>query len=64
MGMPSFTIDQYVIKKDEDKMTEKGLKDVVNETLKGGRCISKAKGPHQELTKVVMGMYASFMRIW
>lgn len=41
--MPSFTVDQDVNKKDKDKMMEEGLKDVVHETLEGGRCIAKAK---------------------
>jgi hypothetical protein len=49
MGLSSITIDQYVIKKDEDKMMEKGLKYVVHETLEGVRCISKAKGNYEEI---------------
>jgi hypothetical protein len=43
MGMSSFTIDQDYIKKDEDKMINKGLKDFVHETLEGGRGIAKTK---------------------
>jgi hypothetical protein len=64
MGMPSFTIDQDVIKKDKDKMMEKGLKYVVHETLEGGRCIAKAKGHHQELIMAFMSEKSSFGNIY
>jgi hypothetical protein len=37
MVMPSFIVDQEVIKKYEDKIMEKGLKYVVHETLEGVR---------------------------
>jgi hypothetical protein len=33
MGLPSFTVNEDVIKEDKDKMMEKGSKDVIHETL-------------------------------
>ena len=60
MGVPSFIVDQDVIKKNEDKMTYKGLKDVVHETLEIGRCIAKAKGHHQEIVVVFMSEKRNF----
>jgi hypothetical protein len=54
MGVPSFTVDEDDIKKDKDKMMQKGFKYFVHETLKGGRCIANAKGHHQELVMASM----------
>jgi hypothetical protein len=44
MGLPSFTINEEVIKEDKDKMMKKGLKDVIHETLESGWHITQAKG--------------------
>jgi hypothetical protein len=69
-ALPIITIDQDVIKKDEEKMMEKGLKDVFHENLEGVRCISKAKGNYQEIimefmcVKTIFGKSTSFMQIW
>jgi hypothetical protein len=46
MGLPSFIVDQDVIKKD-DKMTYKRFKYFFHETLEGGKCIAKAKERNQ-----------------
>jgi hypothetical protein len=39
------------------------LKDVVHETLEGGRCITKAKGHHQELIMAFMSEKTLFWDI-
>ena len=54
MGLPRFTIDQDVVKKDKDKMMQKGLKDVFHENIEGARFIAKAKENHQELVMSFM----------
>ena len=63
MGMPNFIVDWDVIKKDKDKIMQKELKDMVHETLEGGRCIAKVKGNHQELIMALMGAKNSFGNI-
>jgi hypothetical protein len=49
MGLPSFVIDEDVIKKYREKMTFKGFKYMIHETLEGGGCTTKAKRNNQEL---------------
>jgi hypothetical protein len=69
MGFPSFTVDQYVIQKDKEKMTQKGLKYFVHETLDGGRCIVNPKGHYKELMMAFMSAIfflgiSTSMQIW
>jgi hypothetical protein len=49
MGCPSFTIDENIIKENEDKMMEKRTKDTIHKTLESGWSITQDKGNYQEL---------------
>ena len=64
MAWPSFNANQDVIKKGEDKFMYKGFKYCIHETLKGGGCIEKAKGNHQELILAFMSAKISFVNIY
>lgn len=44
MIRPSWTVNQNIVKKDEDKVTKKGSENLVHERLEGRRSISQAKG--------------------
>jgi len=60
MGLTICNVDQDVIKKDKDKMMQKGFKYFVHETLDGGMCIAKDKWNHQELVMSFMSMKIFF----
>jgi hypothetical protein len=48
MVCPGFTIDENIIKENEDKMMEKRMENMVHETLESGGRITQAKGHDQE----------------
>ena len=36
MGLPSFSIDDNIIKENQDKLTKERMEDMIHETLKSG----------------------------
>jgi hypothetical protein len=56
MGWPSSTIDDNIIKENEDKMTEKRMEDMIHEALEGGGGITQDKGHDQELIVTLMSL--------
>jgi hypothetical protein len=52
MCLPSFIVDQDIIKEEKEKMVQKGLKYIVHNALKSGRCITKTKRNHQEVITI------------
>jgi hypothetical protein len=59
MGLPSFTINENIIKEDQYKMTEEGVEDMIHEALESGGCITQAEGNDQELIMAFMSMKGS-----
>jgi hypothetical protein len=47
MGLPSFTIDENIIKENYDKMKKRRMEDMIHEALEGGGGITEAKGHEQ-----------------
>jgi hypothetical protein len=43
MGLPSFSIDENIIKENQDKMMEERMEDMIHETLKSGGSITKGR---------------------
>lgn len=50
----SLAINQYVVKKYQNKLPYVGLEKVVHSALKSGRCVGEAKGHHQKLVVALM----------
>jgi hypothetical protein len=63
-GIQSFVVDQYIIKKDKDKMAWKESKHFVHKALKSERCITKTERHHQEPTMAFMCVKSSFLGIY
>jgi hypothetical protein len=54
MGLPSFAINEDIIKENQDKIIEERIKDMTHETLKSGGSIIEVEWHNQELTVTLM----------
>jgi hypothetical protein len=60
---PGFAINQDIVEKDYDKLTEVLLKQSVHSVLKGGWGVAEAKGHHQKLIVAEVGAERRFVNI-
>jgi hypothetical protein len=54
MGLPSFYIDENIIKENQDKTTEERMEDMIHEILKTRGIIKKGKWHKKELIMTFM----------
>jgi hypothetical protein len=59
MGLPSFSIDENIIKENQDKMAEERIEDMIHETLKSGGRIIEVEWNNQELIVILMSYECS-----
>jgi hypothetical protein len=59
MGLPSFAIDEDIIKENQNKMMEERTEDMIHETLKSGGSITEAEWHNQELIVTLMSSKCS-----
>jgi hypothetical protein len=63
MGLPSFTINEDIIKEDQYKLMEERAKDMICEALESGGCITQDEGHDQELIMAFMSTKGNFGNI-
>jgi hypothetical protein len=64
MGLPSFAIDENIIKENQAKMTQERTKDMIHETLKSGGSIREAEWHNQELIVTLMSYECSLGNVF
>jgi hypothetical protein len=63
MGCTGLTIDEDIIKENYCKMTEKRMKDMIDEALESGGSIAQAKGHEQKLIVALMSSKCSLRNV-
>lgn len=61
---PSLAIDQNVVKKDKDKLSQEGAEDIIHEGLEHRRSVEEPKCHHLELVEAVVGTESSLVHIF
>jgi hypothetical protein len=64
MCLPSFSIDENIIKENQDEMTKERMKYMIHETLKSGGRITKVEWNNQELIVTLMGFECSIGNVF
>ena len=64
MGLPSFTIDENIIKENQEKMMEERTKNIIHETLESGGGITQEKWNYQELIVTLMSSKCSLGNVF